>query len=245
MTPLPLIAHRLWTGSEVLGLRLWNRACSWCAKSYRHDLTGLKAALGPIARGGLIAGAGWLATYGVAAAPDVLLIIALAWGIGAWNMAPVQRPASGEEAPAALSETEQEGPALIGKDELCALVRKLAQGGAGAHLSALAEHLPDGPHDASAVRALCTQHGVPVAKSVRQSGRGVSTGVKVADLPPLSPLPPEGRAVAVVVAGQDGTTGAATTTTTPSIELHFDGSMQIVRDPARRAQAVRKSVHEY
>ncbi|MFE5868785.1 hypothetical protein ACFQ6V_09040 [Streptomyces roseifaciens] len=238
MSPLRHIAHRLRTGSQVLGLRLRDGTCTWCAKSYRHDLTGIKAALGPIARGCLLAGAGWLATYVVAAAPDTLLIVAFAWGIGAWKVAPAQPGVPGEEPHAAQPTPDQEGTATVGVDELCALVRELAQKGAGAHLSALAEHLPGGPWDTAAVRALCAEHGVPVAGSVRQPGRGVSTGVRVGDLPPLSPPPSEELAVAVVAAGQDGTTDPATATTTPAYEPHFGGVMQTIPDPSRRTSVV-------
>ncbi|MEU1372996.1 hypothetical protein ABZ442_04940 [Streptomyces triculaminicus] len=111
-----------------------------------------------------------------------------------------------------------------------ALVRELAQDGAGAHLSALAEYLPRGPWDTAAVRALCTAHGVPVSKSVRQPGRGVSTGVKVEDLPPLPKAPLEGADVAVVVAGQDTTTGSATATTTPIVKRREYGNEMIRPD---------------
>ncbi|MEU1673374.1 hypothetical protein ABZ752_15255 [Streptomyces roseifaciens] len=245
MSPLRHIAHRLRTGSKVLGLRLRDSACTWCAKSYRHDLTGIKAALGPIARGCLLAGAGWLATYVVAAAPDTLLIITFAWGIAAWKVAPAQPGVPGEEPRAAQPTPGQERTAAVGLDELCALVRELAQKGAGAHLSALAEHLPGGPWDTAAVRALCAQHGVPVADSVRQPGRGVSTGVRVGDLPPLSPAPSEELAVAVVAAGQGGTTDRATATTTPAVEQHIEGALLIIRDPDHRTHAVRKVAHEY
>ncbi|WP_367134455.1 MULTISPECIES: hypothetical protein [Streptomyces] len=242
MTIPRYITHRLASGSKALGLRLRRGACSWCARSYRNDLTGLKAALGPVARGSLLAGAGWGAIYGVAAAPDTLWIIALAWGIGAWNLAPTAPAAEAEEpAEQPINDKQEEAPAAthaVDREELCALVRELAQDGAGAHLSALAEALTGDPQDTAAVRTLCATHGVPVANSVRQPGRGVSTGVKVDDLPPLSPPPLDAPGVAVVDAGQSATTESATATTTPAVEHQAEGAMLIIRDPAHHVHAV-------
>ncbi|MCX4540484.1 hypothetical protein [Streptomyces sp. NBC_01565] len=120
-------------------------------------------------------------------------------------------------------------------------VRHLAQGGHGAHLKAIAEHLTEEtgqPWDTAAVRAACQAAGIPVTDSVRQPGRGVSTGVRLADLPDPSPNPSPAVDVAVVVAGQDTPTDAATgtsaTATPAELQVHVEGggALVVVRDPA-------------
>lgn len=236
------VALRLTAGSAALTRRLTDRACAWCRNSYRHDLTGWRAALGPAARAGVLLLVGWLGWRIVRAAPGLLWVLVPAWLIAAWNTAPRPVPESGEEPPAEPSGAASSEPTpALSLDEFCTLVRTLAGGGAGAHLSALAEHLTGDREDTSSVRALCRQLGVTVSPSVRQPGapgRGVSTGVKVADLPPPSPAPLQGEAVAVVAAGQPTTTGPATATATPAVTRHEWGSTLTARDGTHRAYTV-------
>ncbi|MFI2078482.1 hypothetical protein [Streptomyces triculaminicus] len=130
---------------------------------------------------------------------------------------------------------------MVSLETFSALVRELAQGGAGAHLSALAERLTGDPKDTSVVRSLCREWGVPVSPSVRQPGapgRGVSTGVKVTDLPPLLSSPVIAPEVAVVVAGQEATTGPATATATPVVEQHAGGALTTIYDGTHRTTII-------
>ncbi|MEU2510552.1 hypothetical protein [Streptomyces syringium] len=239
-------ALRLTAGSAVLTRRLTDRACAWCRSSYRHDLTGWRAALGPAARAGVLLLVGWLGWRIVRAAPGLLWVLVPAWLIAAWNTAPRPAPESGEEPPAeppgAASPEPTPAPSL---DDFSALVRTLAGGGAGAHLSTLAEHLTGDREDTSSVRALCRRLGVTISPSVRQPGapgRGVSTGVKVTDLPPPtptpSPAPLQTPPVAVVVAGQPTTTGPATATATPAVTRHEWGATLTAHDGTHRAYTV-------
>lgn len=91
-----------------------------------------------------------------------------------------------------------------------------------AHLAFLAEHLDTSP---ARVRDGLALAGIPVAAGVRMKGRGVSTGVRAADIPPLS-SPTVGPLAPVVVAGQ----GATTTATTPVVDRHEWGAT--ITDPA-------------
>ncbi|WP_424891802.1 hypothetical protein [Streptomyces sp. XH2] len=201
-------AEALCTGSAALVGRGW----AWItAEDWRTALTRL----------GYVGAGGYVTVYMLAhtaVPPYVLPIGTVAWCAAAWMHATPNEPDEDEAEPEAPGQDEDEEPVVqaraVSLEELCALVRTIAQGGAGAHLSALAEHLPDGPHDASAVRALCAAHGVPVSKSVRQPGRSVSTGVRVADLPPAPRASPAAPAVGVVASGQDAATGSTTTTAT-------------------------------
>ncbi|MCF3101437.1 hypothetical protein IPZ58_07565 [Streptomyces roseoverticillatus] len=239
MTALQQAAQRLTLGSVALAQRIAGGVCAWCSRSYRRDLTGWRASLGPGVRSLIILGGGVMAARQVRDHPGLLWLLAPAWCAAAWSAgseAPVMP--QHEEAVEGEPEAQDGAPEEVTLDELASLVRELAQDGAGAHLSVLAEHLPGGPHDTAAVRALCATHGVPVSKSVRQPGRGVSTGVKVADLPLLSPAPPEGPAVAVVDAGQDATTDPATATATPAYERRFGGILQTIPNPDCRTDVV-------
>lgn len=83
----------------------------------------------------------------------------------------------------------------------------------GAHLTAIARHLAFVTGQAwtsSDVRAACTAAGVPVASSVRMGAHGVSTGVRLKDLPSPPPAPAHGTGAGVVPAGQDPATATAT-----------------------------------
>ncbi len=235
----PYIVDRLSSGSVVLGRRLGNAVCEWCAKGRREDLTGFADALGPIMRVALLAAGAWGGTYVVVAAPDTLWVVVLGWGIGAWRAAPAPSPDTASEKPAEseASVSRAPGPAVSFED-FSTLVRRLAQGGAGAHLSALAAHITGDPKDTAPVRALCREWGVPVSGSVRQPGRGVSTGVRVSDLPAPSPTPSESSGEVVVAAGQEPATGPTTTTATPTVE-RYDYGTTIYRDGTHHTVTIR------
>jgi hypothetical protein len=112
--------------------------------------------------------------------------------------------------------------------EFIELAREACEGGKGVHLSVLAEQLDWDPAD---VREMAAAAGVPVTPSVRMKGAGVSTGIRLADLPPTPPLPlpdaEEGRSSA----GQ-----AATATTTPLDRVEIGEGCVILRDPAETAR---------
>ncbi|WP_327413217.1 hypothetical protein [Streptomyces sp. NBC_01233] len=159
------------------------------------------------------------------------------WLGAAWWAGRPQTVPEREEPPPAGAEEATEPPR---PDDLVPAVQALAAGGHGAHLAALAEHLTEStghPWNTAAVRAACDALKIPVTGSVRQPGRGVSTGVRLADLPDPSSDPSPDPAVAVVVAGQETPTGATTAPATP-VELQLaveeGAGITIIRDPAER-----------
>lgn len=124
---------------------------------------------------------------------------AVGWTWAAWRAGAPTQPAT--EAPEADGEDADE---LTGADRLPGFItalHELMDGQTGIHLAQIAAHL-FGSEDATAqVRTLAASAGIPITRGVRVKGRGVSTGIKKEDLPPL-PSPLSGDPVAVVAAGQ-------------------------------------------
>ncbi|GAA3374704.1 hypothetical protein [Streptomyces racemochromogenes] len=145
----------------------------------------------------------------------------IGWIVAALALSQKQDPAADAEESEGSDEDAAEHPEPAAAEPALGLipdaVRHLAQGGHGAHLKMLAQHLTKTtrrPWDTAAVRAACKAAGIPITNSVRQPGRRVSTGVRLEDLPDPSPSPSQAPAVAVVIAGQEPPTEAATATTT-------------------------------
>jgi hypothetical protein len=121
------------------------------------------------------------------AAPALWWPLALGWLVACWYTTP----------PAAEDGQPGTDPA-----EFLRLVHRLAEGRkAGVHLAEIAQALTGSPTATATVRELCETVGIPISPGVRVKGRGVSTGVKTVDLPPLPGPSPDGP-VGVVVAGQ-------------------------------------------
>ncbi|MCB5168015.1 hypothetical protein LG634_24705 [Streptomyces bambusae] len=234
MTRGQAAAARLWAGAEAAARHTSQALTAWVAAGRRHDLDGWTAALGCWLRTALLAGAAGLLWQAVdrwtwLMWPTVAAAAAAAWRAGDPHRAPADTP----------TEDPAETPAApVDAATLAAAVRTLAAGGQGAHIAALAAHLTKTtgqPVTPAAVRASCKAAGIPVTPSVRQPGRRVSTGVAVTDLPQPLPNPSPDPAEAVVVAGQDTTTGGTTATATPAepqVEEHGGGALRIVKDPA-------------
>ncbi|WP_225793772.1 hypothetical protein [Streptomyces aculeolatus] len=102
----------------------------------------------------------------------------------------VDEPAAPDEPPPAAE------PAELTANELAMALHAVAA--PHAHLSAVARHLATTPEK---VRTGLKAAGIPAGDQVRMRGRGVSTGVRAAHIPPLPPAadPPPGD---VVAAGQ-------------------------------------------
>ncbi|MFE9845792.1 hypothetical protein [Streptomyces goshikiensis] len=173
--------------------------------------------------------------YPLAVPVGVAAWLGAAWWLGQpSDEQPAQDPA--EEASGSPDPAAVEPSAALLPDA----VRHLAQGGHGAHLKALAEHLTEETGqewNPAAVRAACEAAGIPVTGSVRQPGRGVSTGIRLADLPDPAPDPVLAPVVAVVVAGQETPTAAATTPATPAelqLKVEEGPGLTIIRDPSER-----------
>lgn len=240
MSALARAGARLRVGSVRVCHARTEQVRTWAAGGRRDDLDGWKAALGSWLRLALLAAAGYAAFWACRRWPWLMWALAAWWCTVAWRAGAPRsagkNPAD-EEAPAAAPETAAPtAPTAL----LVAAVRTLAAGGAGAHLKALAEHLTEEtkrPWDTAAVRAACTAAGITVSDSVRQPGRGVSTGVRVDALPvPLS-SPSPAPVVAVVVAGQDPPTAATTgPATAPELQLTVkeEAGITIILDPSER-----------
>lgn len=115
----------------------------------------------------------------------------LMFGLTIWWVVAAYRKGKPEEEAAVASPQEASEPAQPKDDspEVLATLRKVAE--PHAHLSAVAQALGT---DTAHVREVLTRAGVPIT-DVRMKGRGVSTGVKAADIPLSSPSPspsPEG-----------------------------------------------------
>lgn len=120
--------------------------------------------------------------------------------------------------------------------EFVELAREACGDGKGVHLAVLADLLDWDPAD---VREMAAEAGVPVTPSVRMKGAGVSTGIRLADLPPTPPPPLLGDEEGCSSAGQ-----TTTATTTPLDREDIGEGCVILRDPAetaRRHRAVRRA----
>lgn len=201
------IAH----GSGVLA----RRAGAWLAGDTWRSLA---------LRGGTVAYVGPHVLLHLSPYPLLVPAALAAWLAWSWwaGRAAAPEPEPAEDPPPAAA------PPPLSAEQLHTAATEVAAGGSGAHVAALAEHLttdPQHPVTAADVRAALAAHAVPVSPSVRQPGRGVSTGVRLADLPHPSPAAP----VAVVPAGQAATTGRATGAATPLV-VEYQHGVTIVRD---------------
>ncbi|MEV6436303.1 hypothetical protein [Streptomyces anulatus] len=109
----------------------------------------------------------------------------LMFGLTIWWVVAAYRKGKPEEKAAVPSPQESSEPAQLKDDspEVLATLRKVAE--PHAHLSAVAQALGT---DTAHVREVLTRAGIPIT-DVRMKGRGVSTGVKAADIPLPSPSP--------------------------------------------------------
>lgn len=200
---------RLTVGTWRLAVRLWDA----CMAGEGADK--LWRALGALAVGVFL----WRI---IVRAPVVELLLLAAWAVGAWRAGPEPKDKP-KQAAADDGELADEEPPLPTFGELTAALHAVAD--PHAHLAQAAAHLGV---PLPLVQAAVKEAGLPVGP-VRVRGRGVSTGIKQADLPPLpdSPADPPGP---VVVAGQPATT----TPGAPIVEHPHEG-MTIVRYPADMA----------
>ncbi|WP_030267930.1 hypothetical protein [Streptomyces sp. NRRL B-24484] len=166
------MAGRLLTGGGVLLRRV---GAWWTADGV---MSGAARVIGTLfavlAGGGLLLGA-----------PALWWPLALGWLIASWYAQPAPAPA-----------TEQADPG-----EFLRILHQLLADRTGIHLAEVAEHLTGDPEQTAAVRELCTLAAVPINRGVRVKGRGVSTGIRAKDLPPLPTAAPD-PAAGVVAAGQ-------------------------------------------
>ncbi|WJY39515.1 hypothetical protein QT196_20730 [Streptomyces sp. P9-2B-2] len=258
------VMNTLGEGTSLLGKRLADRLKGWCLEAHRSDLKGLSADLGIYVRGALLLGAGaglcWL----------VYRHNALMWPLAAgWSAAALRTKVSADKATAAKEAPADGGSEGGGKRApgpspetflhlLHDLVQEHSEGSKdtpGLHwpqvVAGLSSRYPDGGSSggwsAADCRALCEAAAVPISRGTRArgvgAGKGVSTGVRVEDLPDRPPLPSpspsqegtQAPAVAVVVAGQNEQQ-ASNNNSNSGGNNTGEGAAQIVQDaenPAR------------
>ncbi|MBP8532373.1 hypothetical protein [Streptomyces sp. MK37H] len=187
MTALRRAANRIRTGSAIVAQRRAKWAAAWCRKSYRDDLTGWKAALGPIVRAVVLAGAGVVVCLVVRARPWLMWVLTAGWLIAAWR---ASRPASSEDVEDASDDEPEQAPLVPGLEAVRQLLADLIGDRPGVHLSAVLAHLQEHGQgegwEVAELRSRLEAQGVPVRRSVKVAGR-VAYGVHRDDLPAPSP----------------------------------------------------------
>ncbi|MER8158146.1 hypothetical protein [Streptomyces sp. NPDC094472] len=187
MTALRRAANRIRTGSAIVAQRRANWVAAWCRKGYRDDLTGWKAALGPIVRAVVLAGAGAVVCLVVRARPWLMWVLTAGWLIAAWR---ASRSASDEDAKDTPEDEPEQGPAAADPAAVRRLLADLIGDRPGVHLSAVLAHLQgrglgEG-WEVAELRSRLEAQGVPVRRSVKVAGK-VAYGVHRDDLPAPSP----------------------------------------------------------
>lgn len=191
---------------------LWQRYAAWLDAGTTRDV---------LVRLGGTAFAGYMLVGIVIATPWLVAVLA------GWLIAAAWIAGTADEE----GEESKDGPELLSSEEFTEIVRDAIGDGNGIHLSTLTERLadvePDAEWDTATVRLLATEAGLTVTSSVREKGRGVSTGIRSRDLPPPPPPSGEGGDVGGSSAGQ----GATATATELAVE-EVGQSGLIFRDPA-------------
>jgi hypothetical protein len=186
VTRLQRAATRIGDGSAALAWRI----LSWPAAG-----EGWRACCGRTVWLGFC---GWASWQIVDHQHATAALLAAGWLRAAWRTTPAaetedhledQEPEDPDASPAA-------GPTTA---DLITAAHTLATG-AGVHLAQLAQHLYCDPTATPQVRSLAAAAGIPITRGVRVPERGVSTGIRAVDLPPL-PGPSLTAPVAVVAAG--------------------------------------------
>jgi hypothetical protein len=180
-------ADRLARGSAVVWQRRTTRLTAWIRAGRRDDLTGWKAALGPLARL-LLVGLLAYVTYGIIRAlPWLLGLLAALWCRAAWKAGHTpEQPVAEPSTTATPGETMR------------ALLLTLMGSDSAVHLSTVLDHLQERPDtealtaswQVSDLRAQLEALGIPVHPKVKAGGKGPTRGVRRVDLAP-SPVATE------------------------------------------------------
>ncbi|MYR28723.1 MULTISPECIES: hypothetical protein [unclassified Streptomyces] len=176
-------ADRLARGSTLLARRITARLADWVARGRRHDLTGWRAALGPLLRLMLLAGLGWLAWRLLQARIWWLTwSLAALWAGAAWALTREAKEEAAEEEPVeGQQDVLEEGEPGPSRDDVVTLLRALAGDRPGVHLSTLLAHLQQhgqaGGWKVTDLRLRLEALHIPVAPKLKVDGvpkRGVS-----------------------------------------------------------------------
>ena len=170
------IAQRVAIGSRNLFDQLATALTAWVAAARRDDLTGLRAALGPILRMVLLGALAYGAYRAARATPWLMWLAAGAWTLAAWRAGAREEPCV--EAP---ETTPQERPA----EAAVALLREVLGDRPAVHLSEVLAHLQKHGQGegwkVADLRVRLEALGIPVAPRVKV-GKVPTRGVRAADL---------------------------------------------------------------
>lgn len=182
----------MYEGSLLILRRRTGALTHWVRAGRREDLTGWRAALGPLARLLLLGALAYVVWAIVRALPWLLWLLATLW-LHAARRAARNRP---KDAP----EEAAEAPPVVGNGEaLRARLLELMEGGSAVHLRTVLEHLQQDPETAALtarwriadLRARLEAQGIPVHPKVKARGGGPTRGVRREDLAPSPPAPQE------------------------------------------------------
>ncbi|XUM01242.1 hypothetical protein ACQ86F_31680 [Streptomyces venezuelae ATCC 10712] len=173
-------AQRIAAGSRTLYGRLAAGLTAWVAAGRRDDLTGYRAALGPLLRLALLCTLAYGAYRAARAASWVMWLAAGAWALAAWRAAtPVEEPVED------LAEPPEEASPEAPVEAAVALLREVLRDRPAVHLSEVLAHLQEHGQGegwkVADLRLRLEALGIPVHPKVKL--RGVPTrGVRAADL---------------------------------------------------------------
>lgn len=174
-----LAADRLARGSALVSRRRASALADWVKRGRRADLTGWRAALGPLARLAVLALLAWLLYLAVRALPWLMWVLTAAWCWAAWHAA---RPTPQEAA--------AESPAAPSPEPVRTLLTDLVGDRSGVHLKTVLAHLQErGQGEGWTVtdlRVRLEALGIPV-KKIKAGGKSPTVGVHRDDLSAPSP----------------------------------------------------------
>lgn len=170
------ITQRLAEGSRTVYRRRTDALTAWVAASRRDDLTGLRAALGPLLRTALLIAAAAGAYRVVRTVPWLMWVLTAGWALAAWRAsAPAKELAEAPDGP----------PAKADAEPVVALLREVLGDRPAVHLSTVLAHLQEHGQGegwkVADLRVRLEALGIPVHPKVKV-GRIPTRGVRAADL---------------------------------------------------------------
>ncbi|SFF11769.1 hypothetical protein SAMN05216251_108233 [Actinacidiphila alni] len=172
-------ATRIFTGSVILTRRIRTGLATWIAGGRRTDLSGWRAALGPLVRTGIVLALGYAAVRIIRAAPVLLWLLTPAWLVAAYRHGAA--PAAVQDEP----EDADPAPAADPRTGFARWLLTLIGDRPGIHLYELYPAMRQLPgqegRDDAALRAALRTLGVPIQRSLRVGTIQGRSGVRRAD----------------------------------------------------------------
>ncbi|MFH8717253.1 hypothetical protein [Streptomyces zaomyceticus] len=170
------VAQRLADGSRTLYRRRTDALTTWVAAGRRDDLTGWRAALGPLVRLSLLLAAAAITYRAARTVPWLMWILAGGWTLAAWRAGAREQPPA--EAPQDAAREDPTGAAVT-------LLREVLGDRPAVHLSEVLAHLQKHGQGegwkVADLRVRLEALGVPVDPRVKV-GKVPTRGVRAADL---------------------------------------------------------------